>query len=501
MEANSISLRETLGPVSFVSSGDVTAADFCCDSRNLRPGDVFVAIPGASVDGHRFVESAAAAGAAAVIVERPNPRISIPQCVVPDVRAAYSRICMAQLGHPEKYLTIAGVTGTNGKTTTSWLLRGILEAANRITGLLGTIEYSDGVHRSEAHLTTPPPQHLAQMLARMARQNASHCVMELSSHALDQRRAAGLSLSAAAITNVTRDHFDYHGTEYNYHLAKSRIAQLLKPDVPLLLGIDSPGCRHIRSHLPNSVPIRTFGFDGDADLRVETLSSSARSQQLRLNLATGTVDIETSLVGCHNALNVLTAASMAEQLGVSLSVISDAIEQVSSVPGRMERIDAGQPFTVLVDYAHTPDGIVHCIATARALTAGRVILVFGAGGNRDREKRPLMAQAAMAADAVYVTSDNPRGESPLAIIDEICAGFAASQPYQTIPDRNTAIMAAIQSANAGDVVLIAGRGHERVQMIGDRSICFDDRKVAMRHLRELLLRTQPNSRFPDAVSA
>ena len=502
MEATTISLRETLGPVSFVSAGDVVASGFCCDSRTIRQGDVFVALSGPSCDGHRYLEAAAAAGASAAIVERPHPRIGIPQCVVPDTRAAYANLCLAQYGRPEKYLRIAGVTGTNGKTTSTWLLRSILEAAGKRTGLLGTIEYSDGRTKSPASLTTPAPPQLARMLAQMAKGNASHCVMEISSHALDQRRCAAVPLSVAAITNVTRDHFDYHGTVDRYRDVKSLIARQLKPGAALLMGADDEGCRHVRSLLPSGTHVVTFGFHDAAQLRAEVLSAESNRQYLRLQLLSGVIEFSSALVGRHNVLNLLTAAGLAEQLGIDLSVIADSLESVTQVPGRMERLDAGQPFTVLIDYAHTPDGISHCVATARSLTDRRVILVFGAGGDRDREKRPLMASAAQCADHIFVTTDNPRSESPQQIIQEICCGFDAKQSYEVCVDRNKAIQMAVQSSQPGDVLVIAGRGHESIQQIGERSISFDDRKVTMRHLRELMIaRTQLEPRMSDSVPA
>lgn len=502
MEASAISLRETLGPVSFVSAGDVVASDFCCDSRTIRAGDVFVAISGSSHDGHRYLEAAAAGGASAAIVERPHPKISIPQCVVPDCRVAYASVCMALYGRPEKYLTIAGVTGTNGKTTSTWLLRSILEGAGKTTGLLGTIEYSDGRTKTPASLTTPAPPQLARMLAQMAKGNASHCVMEISSHALDQRRCAAVPLSVAAITNVTRDHFDYHGTVDRYRQVKSMIARQLKPGGALLMGTDDEGCRHVLSLLPSTSSVLTFGFHESTQLRAEVLSADAHRQHLRLRLLSGVIEFPSALVGRHNVLNLLTAAGLAEQLGVDLPVIADSLESVTQVPGRMERLDVGQPFSVLIDYAHTPDGISHCVATARSLTTGRVILVFGAGGDRDREKRPLMAAAAHDADQIFVTSDNPRSESPQQIIQEICCGFDAKQCYEVCVDRNKAIQLAVQSAQSGDVVVIAGRGHECLQQIGERSISFDDRKVTLRHLRELMIaRTQLEPRISDSVPA
>jgi UDP-N-acetylmuramoyl-L-alanyl-D-glutamate--2,6-diaminopimelate ligase len=502
MEVSSVSLRETLGPVSFVNSGDVTASTFHSDSRKISPGDVFVAVPGSSHHGDQFVEAAVAAGASAIIAESPNPRIGVPQCIVSDVRAAYARICMAQYGWPGESLKVVGVTGTNGKTTTTWLLRSILETARKTVGLIGTIEYSNGRTRCAASLTTPAAPDLARLFAQMVEQRATHCVMEISSHALDQRRSAAVSLAAAAITNVTQDHFDYHGDERRYRTAKSMIAELLTPNAPLFLGIDDAGCRQVHELLPAGTATRTFGFDKAADLGVEVLAQSTSGQDLRFRLQSGHVEVRTALVGHHNALNLLTAAALAEQLEIDLSTIADGLENVTHVPGRMERIECGQPFTVLVDFAHTPDGLTHCLATARTLTEGKLIVAFGAGGDRDPHKRPMMAEAASAADMIVVTSDNPRSESPTQIIDQICAGFRPDAHVQVCVDRQKAIQLVIQAAGPGDVVVIAGRGHETVQEMSQRVISFDDRKVAAQMIRERMVSEMKKAdRTPDAIPA
>ena len=465
------------------------SSQFCCDSRKLRPSDVFVAVRGATQDGHLFIQQAVSAGASAVVTERAYPQIRVPQCIVPDSRASFARICMALNGWPAKTLTVAGITGTNGKTTSAWLLRSILEAAGRTTGLLGTIEYSDGRSSEEAGLTTPEADHLAQLFDRMVVAKASHCVMEVSSHALDQQRCSGVSLSVAAITNITQDHFDYHGGSERYRTAKSLIAGLLKPHAPLLIGIDDAGCRAVLTLLPAGTRVVTFGFCRQAQVRAEILKCMDGVQDIRLTLSSCVIEIRSPLVGRHNVLNILTAAALADQLGVDAEFISEGLQRVAGVPGRMERIDGGQPFQVFVDYAHTPDGLVQCLVTARTLTAGRVILVFGAGGDRDKSKRPLMARAAESADAVIVTSDNPRSENPRRIVDEICSGFASTAHVQTCFDRVAAIRAAVTMALPGDLVMIAGRGHETTQQIGDRHVGFDDRKVTRRLLGELMTQT------------
>ena len=469
------------------------ASRFCCDSRRVQPGDVFVALRGSKIDGHQYLDAAIAGGAIGVIVERPVSRINVPQCIVADTRVAFARICLERLGSPQRVINVIGVTGTNGKTTTTWLLRSILETAGRTTGLLGTLEYFDGRTTESASLTTPDSEQLAQFMAQMARNHVTDCVMEISSHALHQQRCAGITLTAAAITNITQDHFDYHGDADCYRAAKLRITSLLASDRPILVGIDDAGCQAICQQLPADRNVLTFGFSPDSNLRVETFSSSHSGQHLRLLLHSTSIEIRTALVGRHNARNILAAAALAEQSGLAPSEIRDGLEQVLEVPGRMERIDAGQPFAVFVDYAHTPDAIAHCVATARTLTSGRVILAFGAGGDRDRRKRPLMAMAANDADAVVVTSDNPRSEVPNQIIGDIVGGFDSLDRVLTCVDRQRGIREALRLAQPGDVVIIAGRGHETIQQIGDRKICFDDRRVTRRLLQELLTGASPAS--------
>lgn len=484
MDVSLISLRDSPCPVSFVSAGDVQGSRFCCDSRQVSRGDIFVALRGVDSDGHDFVEAAVAAGAAGVVVERPNPRIAVPQCIVRNSRQAWAWIAMAQFDFPQKNLTLAGVTGTNGKTTVAWLLRTILQECGHRSGLIGTIQYCDGRSTHPATLTTPDAPDLARLFRQMVTIGTTHCVMEVSSHALVQERCSAFRLETAAITNVTRDHFDYHGSFENYVKAKAMISDLLAPGRPLLLGTDDAGVREVRTLLPDR-PLLTFGFQEASDYRVSVSSSSASGQDIALRLRDSEVTFRTALVGRHNALNLLTAAALADQLGVRIDRIRNGLQRITSIPGRMETIDLGQSFLVLVDYAHTPDGLTQVIATARTLSHGRVILAFGAGGDRDREKRPLMAQAASAADVVVVTSDNPRSEAPSAIIDEICRGFSEHEFVHRIVDREEGIRTALKQAEPGDIVLITGRGHEATQQIGNRSISFDDRKVTRRLLKEL----------------
>ncbi|MEY3459543.1 MAG: UDP-N-acetylmuramoyl-L-alanyl-D-glutamate--2,6-diaminopimelate ligase MurE [Planctomycetota bacterium] len=485
MPLPSISLRSIPGTVAFLGCGDLYADRFCSDSRRIQPGDVFIAVRGHSVDGGAFAASAVRSGATAIITEQPFSDLPVPQCIVRNARVTRAWIAMAQHGFPANRLRIAGITGTNGKTTTAWLLRALLKSAFYRTGLVGTIEYSDGLHARTAALTTPDPEDLAFLLQRMTACDATHCVMEISSHALHQHRCSPLRLAAAAITNITRDHLDYHGSHEAYFASKLQIAELLQPGTPLLLGTDDSGCQ-AASRLLAHVPQRTFGFAANCDYRVRVECSSAAGQTLLLQLEHGALEITTSLIGNHNALNLLAAAALAQQLQVSDSDIVRGLTEVSEIPGRMESISCGQSFSVFVDFAHTPDGLRQAIDALRPITSQRLIILFGARGDRDRDKRPLMAAAVESADLIFVTSDNPRSEAPAQIIEDICRGFSEESCVQKIADRESAIRSAIFAARPGDSILIAGRGHETIQQIQHRQIHFDDRRVAARILRELV---------------
>lgn len=481
-----VSIRDSPCPVGFLGCGDLEGRRFVADSREVCRGDIFVALPGRQSDGHDWAVAAVAQGAAGLIVERPLPGLQVPQAIVRSARQVWSWLAMAQQGFPQRDLRLSGLTGTNGKSTSAWLLRGILRAAGVRTGLIGTIEYHDGQQTRPAGLTTPDPPVLASLLRQMRQAGTTDCVMEISSHALSQQRCSALPLSVAAITNVTRDHLDYHGTFENYLAAKLQIADLLQPEAPLLACFDDERLRLAVQQLCD-IRVLGFGFGSELPLSVRVEATGADGQQLRLRLQGGEILVRTSLPGRHNALNVLLAAGLAEVLGAGVEQIRAGVEQTGAVPGRFERIGGLCPVQVYVDYAHTPDGISRVIDAAREICSGRLVVVFGAGGERDREKRPLMAVAAAAADEVIVTSDNARGESPVAILEEICAGFPANVSVRRVLDRESAIRAALQSAVPGDAVLILGRGHEQTQWIGSRQIAFDDRRVTARLLRELSL--------------
>ncbi|MFN5907531.1 MAG: UDP-N-acetylmuramoyl-L-alanyl-D-glutamate--2,6-diaminopimelate ligase [Planctomyces sp.] len=479
-----VSIRDSPCPVGFLDCGDLEGRRFVSDSRDVRRGDIFVALRGRQTDGHQWAAAAVELGAAGLIVEQPLPELAVPQAIVLSTRQVWSWLALAQEGFPQRDLRCSGLTGTNGKSTVAWLLRGMLRQSGVRTGLIGTIEYHDGQETRPAGLTTPDPPVLARLLRQMRQAGTTDCEKEISSHALEQQRCSSLQLAVAAITNVTHDHLDYHGTFENYLQAKLQIAALLHPEAPLLVGFDDVALRVAVQQLKD-VRVLGFGFGAECPFSVSIEEAGADGQRLRLKLQSGELSVSTSLPGRHNALNILLAAGMAEVLGLGTEQIRAGVEQSGSVPGRFERIDSTQPFQVYVDYAHTPDGIRRVIEAAREMCGNRVLVVFGAGGERDREKRPLMAAAATLADEVIVTSDNARSESPAAIVDEICSGFPVGRQVQRVLDREAAIRTALQSAAAGDVVLILGRGHEQTQWIGTRQIAFDDRRVTTRLLREL----------------
>ncbi|MDG1895110.1 MAG: UDP-N-acetylmuramoyl-L-alanyl-D-glutamate--2,6-diaminopimelate ligase [Fuerstiella sp.] len=484
MNDTTLSLQQLLPEAQFVNCRDIAISRVSTDSRRIHRGDVFVAVTGNTYDGHGFIDEAIARGAVAIVVQRFISNSSIPQCIVNCTATAHALTSMALAVGQQQSTTVAGITGTNGKTTTSWMLRSILESAGHRTGLIGTICTSDGVDSTSSMLTTPSAGVLADHFRRMSLARTSHCALEISSHALVQKRCAGIHLSAAAITNVTQDHFDYHGTQDAYEAAKADITSLLYPEAPLLLNADDPGCQSIMKRLDRDTRIVTYGNDNPAaELRSTVLRKTHRSQRVRLSLAQGDAEFRLRLIGRHNVSNCLAAAGIAEQLGISLSHIVDGLQALHAVPGRVERIDEGQPFQVLVDYAHTPDALAQCLDAVRDFVPGRLICVFGAGGERDRSKRPLMAHAAMAADVAIVTSDNPRSEDPGQIITDITAGFSADAVYVSETDRQQAISVALEQAEPGDVVVVAGRGHERTQESAGAKLSFDDREVVRQLLR------------------
>jgi UDP-N-acetylmuramoyl-L-alanyl-D-glutamate--2,6-diaminopimelate ligase len=460
----------------------------------VHPGACFVAVRGVGHNGHDFVPLAVASGAAAIVVNRDGPTPSGVAVVrVADTRVALAKLAAAFYGLQRGGITplrIVGVTGTNGKTTVAWLVRSVLQAAEFRTALLGTVEYDLVGERRPSPLTTPGPIELCRHLSTARDAGATHAVLELSSHALDQRRCDSLTLAAGVFTNLTGDHLDYHKTMDAYFSAKRRLFEMLAPSAVAVVNVDDP----MGELLANSTnaPVVTYGMDSPtAEVLAQIEGMDRRGTQFLLRGRSMELPIRTPLIGRHNVLNALAAAATAEALGIAPEAIRSGLERVSGVPGRLQRADPpGWPYSVFVDYAHTDDALGNVLRTLRPLTTGTLRCVFGCGGDRDRTKRPRMAAVVgKLADVAYVTSDNPRTEDPHAIIDEILAGFSPSHACRIVVDvdRKRAIEAALTDAEAGDTVLIAGKGHETYQLVGDTVLPFDDVEVARKWMDTVAL--------------
>jgi UDP-N-acetylmuramoyl-L-alanyl-D-glutamate--2,6-diaminopimelate ligase len=471
-------LIATLAPVEVLHRAPVDVLELAYDTRQVSPGTLFFCVPGQRVDGHDLAGDAVAAGASALVVERPVDQ-SVPQLVVASSRRAMAQAAGEFFGHPSHDLALAGVTGTNGKTTTSFLLFAVLAAAGRRPGLLGTVEVRIGGERRPAVRTTPEAIDLQRTLREMADAGDRSCALEATSHGSQLGRLDGTRFAALVFTNLTQDHLDLHGSMEQYFDAKRRL--FLGDDAPpAAVNVADPYGRRLADELRalDRAPLATFAVEGDADVTVERLELSPRGARFTV----GGLDLETRLLGRFNVENVLGAVAAARLLHIPDEAITKGIASVRGVPGRFEPVDEGQPFLVVVDYSHTPDSLETALRTARDLADGRVICVFGCGGDRDRGKRPLMGRAASeGSDVAIVTSDNPRSESPDAIIREVLAGVTGEVEVE--PDRAAAIALAVEAARPGDVVVIAGKGHEQGQEAQGRTVPFDDREVARDALR------------------
>ncbi len=457
---------------------DVEIGGLAFDSRAVEPRTLFFCVRGFTSDGHAFAPQAVARGAVALVVDH-RLDLDVPQVLVRDVRAAMAPAAGAFHRHPTRELQVAGVTGTNGKTTTAYLIRSLLEAGGRQTGLLGTVtSVVGGVEQPVVH-TTPEAIDLQRLFRAMLDGGDRACAMEVSSHALELHRADAIEFAVAVFTNLTQDHLDFHGSMEAYFRAKRRLFTDHRPAHAVVNLDDTYGAR-LAGELP-AERTTTVAIDGvDADLRAIDVATGLRGSRFTVrDLRSGeTRRLSSPLRGRFNVLNVLSAYAAARALGVAADVAAAAITAAGQVPGRFETVDEGQPFAVVVDYSHTPDSLENALETARGMARGRVHVVFGCGGDRDRGKRPLMGEiAARLADRVIVTSDNPRSEDPGAIIAEILAGVGG--PVEHDPDRRAAIELAIGGAEAGDIVVIAGKGHEQGQeFAGGRKLPFDDVTVA-----------------------
>jgi UDP-N-acetylmuramoyl-L-alanyl-D-glutamate--2,6-diaminopimelate ligase len=464
--------------------------DVTHDSRRCGAGSLFVAIRGTATDGNRFVAAARKKGAVAVVSETVATP-GIPWIQVPDARAALALLSAGVLGDPSQALTLVGVTGTNGKTTTTYLIDAALRAAGLKVGLVGTVQYRVGDRLTEAVRTTPEASDLQALFRQMVDASCSHAVLEVSSHALVQKRVHGCAFRVAVFTNLTRDHLDFHGDMDAYFAAKRTLFDTyLRPDGHALINADDDQAQALRAASKGSV--WTYGLEHPADIKAEGIELSLTRTRFRAHTPVGVLEIETPLLGRFNVENMLAALGACLALGVPADAVVRGLGSLSGVPGRLERVDRGQPFTVVVDYAHTDDALKNLLETVRGLGPSRVITVFGCGGDRDRTKRPLMgAVAARLSDVVIVTSDNPRSEPPESIVDDIQRGMngRGRAERHVIVDRRDAITRALELAQPGDAVVIAGKGHETYQVLRERTIPFDDRQVARDVLSRLAVRS------------
>jgi UDP-N-acetylmuramoyl-L-alanyl-D-glutamate--2,6-diaminopimelate ligase len=468
------------------------------DSRAVRRGHVFVALKGQRTDGLAFAREAIERGAAAIVSEQPAPEgVHIPWAIVTDARLALALLATAFYRDPSREMRVVGITGTNGKTTTAYLLASIFKAAGIRCGILGTVAYRVGPRPDdtrEATRTTPEAPDVQALLREMVDSGCGACAMEVSSHALSLRRVDGMTFAAGVFTNLTRDHLDFHANMEDYFQAKRRLFEILPRSAPSLLNADDPRCEALSRAAARPV---TYGINRPADIAPGPLSFSLDGLAFEVRTPRGPLQLRSRLVGRPNVYNILASVATATALDLPFDAIEKGVAALDGVPGRFQLVSgARDEVTVVVDYAHTDDALRNLLETARPLAKGRLITVFGCGGDRDRTKRPLMgAVAGRLSDLIVITSDNPRGEDPMRIIEEIRRGITPDtrrdneQRQLAIVDRGAAIATAIEVAKPGDLVLIAGKGHERYQVIGDRVLPFDDVAVA----REALARRRTNS--------
>jgi UDP-N-acetylmuramoyl-L-alanyl-D-glutamate--2,6-diaminopimelate ligase len=474
-----------------VEIGEVTH-----DSRRAASGSLFVAIRGLVTDGNQFVDQARKKGAAAVVSELP-PRDGGPWVEVADARLALALLSAAALGDPADKLSLVGVTGTNGKTTTTHLIDAVLRAAGEKVGLVGTVHYRIGDRLTTAVRTTPESSDLQALFREMVDAGCRRAVLEVSSHSLDLKRVAGCRFAVAVFTNLTRDHLDFHGDMDRYFEAKRRLFEtLLREDGRAIINADDDRAAELVA--ASRAPVWTYGLASAnegarerPDLHASDLHLSLEGSRFKVRTPLGPVEIHSPLLGRFNVSNLLAALGATLALGIPREVAASGLASLPGVPGRLERVNAGQDFAVIVDYAHTDDALKNLLETVRELGPRRIITVFGCGGDRDRTKRPLMgAVASRLSDSVIVTSDNPRSEPPEAIIEEVRRGMLAGRGAEvlSIVDRREAIARALEMARPGEAVVIAGKGHETSQTLRDRTIPFDDRQIVRDILRPLSVR-------------
>ena len=472
--------------------GSLEIGGISIDSRMTRPGDLFVAIPGHHADGHSFLAAAVRAGAASALVEREVSHPPLPCVRVASTSAALPVVAVRFFGDPSAALTVIGVTGTNGKTTVTYLLESILDAAGKKTAVIGSINYRLAGKVLRSGLTTPFPHELQEVMAGALSGGGSHLVMEVSSHSTAQGRIEGVRFDAGLFTNLSHDHLDFHGDMESYFHAKARFFRDFLPaggkKGEMAFNTDDPYGARLAREFPAAL---TFGFSRDRSVYPLSVEMGWEGTSLSLSTPVGTLDLRARIIGDYNASNIMAAVCGAILLGVPPGAIREGVEKLPAIPGRIERIPNDRGLHVFVDYAHTPDGLDRLLTALGGLAEARLITVFGCGGDRDRAKRPRMGRiAALRSDVVIVTSDNPRSEDPGAILADIVKGIVAEGflhargpvsweegYFEVIPDRKSAIARALAIARRGDTVAIAGKGHENVQLIGDRRLPFDDRET------------------------
>ena len=474
---------------------NVSIQDITADSRAVKLNSLFIALDGATVDGHNYIDKAVAAGAVAVIVSKP---VTVPDdvCVitVSDTRQAMMVCVPYFFDYPANRMRMVGVTGTNGKTTTTHMIRHILKAQGHKVGVIGTVHIMIGDTSYPIHNTTPDVVDLQHILHQMVQENVEYCVMEVSSHALALGRVSGVEFDTAVFTNLTQDHLDFHKTFENYLAAKCKLFEQVsapnqvKDNKGAVINIDDSYGHRVMEK--TTAPTITYSTLGKGTLNASDVHMSTKNSQYTVNYKGESYPVSMNTTGLFNVYNTLAAIGACLQEGISMEAIDTALKTFSSVPGRFELIEEGQDFAVVVDYAHTPDGLQNILETAKAIKENRIIIVFGCGGDRDATKRPIMGRiAAEYGDKIYVTSDNPRTEDPVQIVKDVEVGVKEAlrngTSYEVIVDRREAINHAIHDAKAGDIVIIAGKGHENYQILKNETIHFDDREEARKALKEI----------------
>lgn len=478
------SLVRHLDPEETFNFSDVEINAIANDSRKVRPGYLFVAIKGHKIDGRNFIEKSLECGAVAIISEKKHCLdIEIPQIIVRDSREALSSLSSCFYDNPSKKINVVGITGTNGKTTTTYITKSIIKSAGYETGLIGTINYQIGNRIRPAKETTPESIELQAIIAEMVALDIEFVVMEVSSHSSIQHRIKDISFKTAVFTNLSAEHLDYHKTIPNYVDAKSKLFEYLEKDSFAILNADDVFSKFFADK--TKAQILWFGIKNNADIKAEIYSESMNNTAIKLTYSGKKIDVDIPLIGRHNVYNVLASAASALSLGFGLETIKEGIETMATVPGRLQSIPCKYGFSIFVDYAHTPHALETVLYTLRNLSKGRIILVFGCGGDRDREKRPKMGKIADEnSDIFWITNDNPRSEDPLSIIKDIKAGTKPGRSFNIQTDRCQAIEEAIAEAKKDDIVLIAGKGHEKYQIIKETMVPFDDKEVIKKILSD-----------------